>query len=74
MTAGKKSSNRTVNESKKIILMEQYIYMHFLSSCKNICSTHSEKSDDALAIDTKLQSPSQPTWMVIPLDPRLSEG
>lgn len=47
MTAGKKNSSKTVNESKEEDLMEQHAYMHFLSSCKNVYSIHSERSDGA---------------------------
>lgn len=60
MVAGKKSSSKTVKESEKC-LMEQCIYMRFLTSCENVYPIHSEESDDALGIYTKLTSPSQPT-------------
>lgn len=74
MTVGKKSSSKTVNESKGKILMEQYIYMYFLTSCKNVFLIHSEKSHDALAIYTKLKLPSQYTRTLVPLVTVLSEG
>lgn len=60
MVAGKKSSGKTVKESEKL-LMEQCIYMGFLTSCENVYPKHGEKSDDALGIYSKLKSPSQPT-------------